>query len=556
MMGGKEGIRGYTYQTIISVIQSLTDNTWEFLQIEPNGESDKVDIVWEGKNGEKKCQQVKSTINNFQKSEIIKWLEALILNTNNFFFYELTLIGGSSVETKTFINQINSHEMIQGSNLINENINKIKIELFPFKQDLMENTINLEVLRYLESLEINIKPSAGNLIMGGLIYQFFQFSIIGERVSRKEFDDYFGNWVKNNYPKEITKGKASEFKIEFYDQLNSVFNSTYIGKKILIRELPIIAKQISLTHKAYLDAASIKLSSRNKQVEVEDNILGISKLSSFYNPSEAEISDDMRNIIRDGLKRYFNLDVPKGFFNVGDLMREPFSVMSFHFPDKDYKGTESELEKHKKLRTLYWELLTLNELTKFIDYLNSFYSLPLVITNIGESYDEDVTVDLMFPKEINVIDYQNILVPDDYDALTILIESEFIKKNLGLNPNSQINRYEELNIPNYETYNNLDLIYRIGNTTKRLENKKKHFLKQIDHQFEHEAFNDSNDYNLLRYTFKKVNPNTYIFFPSLILIDTTENVSIKYSIKSKHSGKVYKGILNFAPIPINSQLLQ
>ncbi len=544
-MGGKESIRGYTYQTIISVIQSLTDKSWDFLQIEPNGESSKADIIWISSKGEENIQQVKSSINNFQKSEIIVWLEELA-KLKKFSSYQLILIGSSSQETRSFVNRINSKKEISESQIINENIEKIRVELYPFRQDLLESKISLEVLKYLESIRVNIKPSAGNLIMGGLIYQFFQFSIIGEKVSRIEFNNYFKSWVETNYSKEVIKERVSEFRIKYYNHAGHTLDSGYKGKKLLFNTGDIISKQTSLIEDAYRNAASISLPARTIQIEEEKNVFGLTASSlSLTKPTPAEISEEMRNTIVDCLRKYFAIEVESDFFNIGDLMREPINVMTFYFPSKDFKGSEIEIEKNQKIRSLYWEILTLNELVTFVNNLNQYYTLPFVITNTGENYDEDITVDLMFPKEVKVLDFENFYTPDDYDALSLFIKSELVKKNLQLNANSMVNKYDEIYEQDYKPFENLDLMYQLGNTSKRLDNRKKHFLRQIDHLFEHEVFHDAKEYTMLRYTFKKVNPNVNVFFPSLILIKASTNFDISYSIKSKHSGNIYQGVLTF-----------
>ena len=54
-MGGKEGSRGYLYQAIAAVIESLSDKGWDKIYIEFPSENDKVDIALE-ENGVTKMQ--------------------------------------------------------------------------------------------------------------------------------------------------------------------------------------------------------------------------------------------------------------------------------------------------------------------------------------------------------------------------------------------------------------------------------------------------------------------------------------------------------------------
>jgi hypothetical protein len=76
-MGGKEGSRGYLYQAIISVLTSLTDDDWEKVQIEPDTNNEKIDIIWDFPNNVKKAVQVKSSINNFTFPQIIDLLKKM-----------------------------------------------------------------------------------------------------------------------------------------------------------------------------------------------------------------------------------------------------------------------------------------------------------------------------------------------------------------------------------------------------------------------------------------------------------------------------------------------
>ena len=45
-MGGQSGIRGYLIQTLIAILESFERNDWASICIEPNDESEKVDIKW------------------------------------------------------------------------------------------------------------------------------------------------------------------------------------------------------------------------------------------------------------------------------------------------------------------------------------------------------------------------------------------------------------------------------------------------------------------------------------------------------------------------------
>ncbi|ULO04848.1 hypothetical protein H1230_17035 [Paenibacillus sp. 19GGS1-52] len=90
-MGGKEGAWGYLAQAVICVVNSFVSEEWEYVQIEPDTENDKVDIAWYYIKQEPKVVQVKTSKNNFTMPSIRKWLESLIDDYSEANCYELIL---------------------------------------------------------------------------------------------------------------------------------------------------------------------------------------------------------------------------------------------------------------------------------------------------------------------------------------------------------------------------------------------------------------------------------------------------------------------------------
>jgi hypothetical protein len=90
-------------QTIIALLESLSDDTWEYVSIEPDQSSHKVDILWEGHAG-KKAVQVKSSINQIGKAHVESWATELLAGATAD-HYVLLLVGPCSqsvVEMQSF----------------------------------------------------------------------------------------------------------------------------------------------------------------------------------------------------------------------------------------------------------------------------------------------------------------------------------------------------------------------------------------------------------------------------------------------------------------------
>ncbi len=75
-MGGKEGGRGYLIQTVIALLESLDDERWDSVTIEPSNSLEKVDVQWVGAI-HRKAVQVKSSIRQIGKANAEQWASEL-----------------------------------------------------------------------------------------------------------------------------------------------------------------------------------------------------------------------------------------------------------------------------------------------------------------------------------------------------------------------------------------------------------------------------------------------------------------------------------------------
>lgn len=76
-MGGKSTSRGIYCQALAAVIKSFNDSNWDEITLEFQTKGDKVDIALFSGDKKYKAIQVKSSINSFQKSNVIKWINEL-----------------------------------------------------------------------------------------------------------------------------------------------------------------------------------------------------------------------------------------------------------------------------------------------------------------------------------------------------------------------------------------------------------------------------------------------------------------------------------------------
>lgn len=217
IMGGKEGARGYLYQTIAAVLSSLLNDTWEYVQVEPDTHTDKVDIIWKYKDGNIKVVQVKSSQNNFQRSHIEKWLDSILCDVDTANAYELFLIGNVSDTTSRFIKKLNNLSTLDSKNKDYERLKrfipyaaKINIMLENFSIESLESRIQVNLNKVLTNMGYSFDVFEVEQIAAGLVHQFNKFSIEGKEVYKEDYLNIITQFLRRapkNCPKKSVKSK-------------------------------------------------------------------------------------------------------------------------------------------------------------------------------------------------------------------------------------------------------------------------------------------------------------------------------------------------------------
>ncbi|MBE1556003.1 hypothetical protein [Sporosarcina limicola] len=191
-MGGREGARGYLFQAVVAVLSSLTESTWEKVTLEPSESHEKVDILWEYSNGDRKVTQVKSSINNFSEKIISDLLKELIKDEPSAETYELILVGQLSQGGKKFKRQLDN-SIFSVDSEFQKYSGRINIEIEDFSIHSLESKIYIELEKILFSINPLLSPEIKRLKVQALIYQFISYSTKGKTFSRKDLLGWFPN---------------------------------------------------------------------------------------------------------------------------------------------------------------------------------------------------------------------------------------------------------------------------------------------------------------------------------------------------------------------------
>ena len=221
-MGGQEAFRGYFLQVIVGVLEALDEkNIWEFLILEPDLESEKVDIKWIYKSPPKTVHdQVKSSKNLISLPKVKIWAEELeqaeFANE-----YRLILLGNFSQE----VNKMEKYK-------------KVKLIKFPMNIKVLHQSAAHLLGKYLERNKYGLLGADfKERIIDSLVIKFSEFSTKGEKISRDNFDKMLKDWIETIAAQKIKKAIYESFEEQgFYsfDKWSHFQNISF--PKIFVRD--------------------------------------------------------------------------------------------------------------------------------------------------------------------------------------------------------------------------------------------------------------------------------------------------------------------------------
>ncbi|WP_456363477.1 hypothetical protein [Priestia aryabhattai] len=552
-MGGREGSRGYLYQAIASVLNSLYENDWEYVQLEPDSQNDKIDVMWEYKDGRKKVTQIKSSYNNLSQADIKNWLEELINDAEDSEELSLLLIGTCSDNTKRFINKINklkSTDSVENEDLstsIKARLTDISIQLENFDQAALETKINSALDKFVTEKGHILSYYTREMMVGAIIHIFFGFSTNGQKVSREAFENKVLKWVEFNST-EVKRNNLTKKKLAvyFYEKHRVDFSTS-------TEEINYNFSNIS-----YIDNLKEKLSSLIKEVKeinlsVEDmeiandeplgfkfQGLGIKPKSLFQNypkpnSRHAEISEEEKENYIVKTQDLLGESIQKDFFYVGDL-RVVTSSRESVFSSTSYAGTDLEKKKGELINKFKQNLSRLETAINYFDYLSTLSLIPLVLRNEGEVFDEDIKVSLKFPKSVTVITEDNLKIPNNIDFIEFLSGPDgAFNQIMRHHKNSKVHEYIRS-----DRYSKKLILHPLE--AIKLETYKKELRHYLKFLYNREIFPES-DSTVVDYHFNKLNVSNSISFPSFIFVKAKDSFEIEYEVTSKNLNNLIKGKL-------------
>jgi hypothetical protein len=551
-MGGQEGSRGYLFQAVIAALDTLNNEEWVTVCIEPNTTLDKIDILWTSEKKDKIVCQVKSSINNFDKSEILDWLNQLYSDNIKATEYRLTLIGNCSGPTKNFFNSFNKNTKEEiGSSFkdLYDIKDLIKVEIRTFDFDTMTSAINSKVHEFLSNRNITLDFQTIKLIANGLVSQFLRFSTNGADITKNEFEENILKWVQYNYSHYFNNIKNS-INLKFYlstvqDCTDDLINS-YTFPDIINFEQN--QDKVNKLKNLALEISSINLISSDldeviRGAQIFKLIENTREELSSSNRVKEIISKDEMDFVISNSKKLLGLDIATDFFDFGNLRIPQVRIVSnsSDFIDSNFFGSESEVSKRKSYQKFKDELYDYEDLHIFWKKIQSFRIIPIILQNNGNSNNEDIDINLHFPDSIKIVYPDKFPIPKRLNTLNELTTNNSI---LGFffkhQKDSKVKEY-------YSQVIHKHYIPDFGfilSKEEKIKKEEEKFYDMIKEIFDYEVFYDIPNKTILNCNINDIKPNDLKALPAYILINTFEEFEIQYDINSKDLNERIVGKLN------------
>ncbi|RJE47909.1 hypothetical protein A7K50_01310 [Dehalobacter sp. MCB1] len=574
-MGGKESIRGFLYQGFASVLEALTQEFWDKIYVEyPIG--NKVDIALESQGSLIKSIQVKSSINLFNKSSIVAWMNELATEAPSK-EYSIFLIGSCDEDANTFINAISyyktgvipekSRKSLEGFDTTFFDTHNITITVLPFDELILQSITRDALHKYLSFKEFRLDYKCLELIAASVIFTQMLLGTKGKNISKVDFDKRIFDWI------DLTSGgmlksvfQHAKLELVFYNQETNEYSPT----------MPECNITKYYSYKKYLqscrdncfnlirDIDSIKLPTHDTEElkEKENEIIAINEInpepqslissgmlknlvphnSTSFIPnilelfsSYAEIPDTKKEDYIREIKELFDLEIEKEFFFVGNLKKE-VNLGTFGNTSYKYHGSDVEKQKHDLIIDLQCEIAIYKILIDFINNIRMCCALPIAIHNISENPDKNITVKLFIDKSSVGLFQGNQYPTNDfiqYMAEPFCKENGIISSVFGFKADSNVSVE-----PKNQSW------YKPKNHNGTYEYTSENFYTELDTYIAQNTYDDKDFYIIELKLENDLRPKELKFLNKIILIQSPkDNLEIKYKILSNNTDGSNEGVL-------------
>lgn len=330
---------------------------------------------------------------------------------------------------------------------------------------------------------------------------------------------------------------------EATDGIKAIVRKSNLSKCKLIKEKAIaISEQIALLNKDFLPQREEPKVDEQKSNITFTKDIDFQKLLGKPNLmpetiSDAHVPEQWRSTILEFINRNA-INIEPQFWNVGNLKKKVKLLVPIYGGNgTSFDGKEDEKKRYEAIQNLYWNIEEYNEYETFFAAIDKQKTINLVLTNIGDTFDEDIDVKLIIKNGcINDIKYFPIPGINIIDDILKMKLSEYLYK---IKDNDTVDAYSgySLLIPN--------LNYNIPNflggpsAQEEYERHKQKYENELERIFCYTHYNRGG-YDILTFHIDYLKHNTAMAFPSALVFDNIPE-TIEYEITSKYVAEIIKG---------------
>lgn len=324
-------------------------------------------------------------------------------------------------------------------------------------------------------------------------------------------------------------------KLAVYSYLNG-----NISNKLLLDNIKKVVKE-------YKEKKFEKLKQLVEEInKLKDDKYVFEKEASILVEDEVKLEEEKVKAIKKGLKQ---LKIPYErdiftFDNIGWKLEAGGGLIPLK---KILYGDQKEIERYWKLEKLDVLILEYMAISIYFEHLPEIYSTSLFLTNTGDFVDEDIELKLIVDKD-SFCRINKLIIDDDTATKYLGNMYNDLKYELTECPRiSDINQYEyplnsvndniTSNIPKY-----INSMYHYEKTyLDEISEKTDEFKTYINSLYDDSLYEENGNIILIE-KFDKIMHNKSMFIESKLLFNSN-NIVVKYEIRSKNNSKVIEGII-------------
>lgn len=233
------------------------------------------------------------------------------------------------------------------------------------------------------------------------------------------------------------------------------------------------------------------------------------------------------------------INIEEKFWNLGNL-KSYYSQLQFPFGSSgpSYYGTDEEKKRYSLLKNLYLSIKEYNEYNEYFGYIDNVKVLRLMISNLGNTFDEDIDIKLIIPKGY-ILKYKDLPYPGP-NIIENLLDMKLFDFIFLIPESDTVNKYEESKEDKLK-FSHVNKFSPIlpKSIEEEYEDNKYEYKILLDEIFSYKQF-ESLDSDILIFDIKYLKHNSSMAFPSILMFKNIPEI-IEYEITSKHIPKIIKG---------------